>query len=69
MKTRELRGLSIEELLENKKKLSAELLNLRHQKVIRGLERPHRIKEIKRAVAAINTLLREKRQESPRRKE
>jgi large subunit ribosomal protein L29 len=59
MKTKELRSLQKEELLEKKKELSTELLNLRHQKVIRGLEKPHKIREIKRSVATINTLLRE----------
>ena len=59
MKTKELRVLVKEELLEKKKEFSSQLLNLRHQRVIKGLEKPHKIKEIKRSVAAINTLLRE----------
>ena len=59
MKVKEMRTLTKEELLEKKKELSGELLNLRHQKVIKGLEKPHKIKEIKRSVATINTLLKE----------
>jgi large subunit ribosomal protein L29 len=59
MKTKELRGLTREELFEKKNELSKELLNLRHQKIIRGLENPKRIRQIRRTIAAINTLIRE----------
>ncbi|MEK9149043.1 MAG: 50S ribosomal protein L29 [Candidatus Desantisbacteria bacterium] len=59
MKAKELRTLPKEELLEKKKEFFSELLNLRHQKVIKGLEKPHKISQIKRSVATINTLLRE----------
>ncbi|MBU1262731.1 50S ribosomal protein L29 [bacterium] len=59
MKAKELRTLPKEELLEKKKEFSSQILNLRHQRAIKGLEKPHKIKEIRRSVATINTLLRE----------
>jgi large subunit ribosomal protein L29 len=60
MKARELRELSIPELKEKLSQLREELLNLRFQKTIHKLENPMRIRQVKRDIARILTILREK---------
>ncbi|PMP66661.1 MAG: 50S ribosomal protein L29 [Thermodesulfobacterium geofontis] len=60
MKARELRELSIPELKEKLSQLREELFNLRFQKTIHKLENPMRIKQVKRDIARVLTILREK---------
>ena len=60
MKARELRELSIHELKEKLSQLREELFNLRFQKTIHKLENPMRIRQVKRDIARILTILREK---------
>jgi len=60
MKAKELRELSIPELKERVVKLREELMNLRFQKTIHRLENPMRIREIRREIARVLTILREK---------
>jgi large subunit ribosomal protein L29 len=60
MKARELRELSIPELKEKLFQLREEFLNLRFQKTIHKLENPMRIRQVKRDIARILTILREK---------
>jgi|UniRef100_A0A7V5K3R2 large subunit ribosomal protein L29 len=60
MKARELRELSIPELKEKLSQLREEFLNLRFQKTIHKLENPMRIRQVKRDIARILTVLREK---------
>lgn len=60
MKTREIREMRDEELFEKKEELSKELLNLRHQAAIGQLENPKRIRTVKRILARINTIIRER---------
>jgi len=60
MKARELRELSIPELKEKLSQLREELFNLRFQKTIHRLENPMRIRQVKRDIARILTILREK---------
>jgi len=60
MKARELRELSIPELKEKLVQLREELFNLRFQKTIHKLENPMRIRQVKRDIARILTVLREK---------
>ncbi|AEH22862.1 ribosomal protein L29 [Thermodesulfobacterium geofontis OPF15] len=60
MKARELRELSIPELKEKLSQLREELFNLRFQKTIHKLENPMRIRQVKRDIARILTILREK---------
>jgi large subunit ribosomal protein L29 len=60
MKARELRELSIPELKEKLSQLREEFLNLRFQKTIHKLENPMRIRQVKRDIARILTILREK---------
>jgi large subunit ribosomal protein L29 len=60
MKARELRELSIPELKEKLSQLREELFNLRFQKSIHRLENPMRIRQVKRDIARVLTVLREK---------
>jgi large subunit ribosomal protein L29 len=60
MKASELREFSIPELKEKLSELREELFNLRFQKSIHKLENPMRIRQVKRDIARILTILREK---------
>ncbi len=60
MKAKELRLLSEGELLEKEKTLREELLNLRFQHATGQLENVARISQVKKEIARIKTLLREK---------
>jgi len=60
MKIRDLRDLSLEELVSKRKELSSELFNLRFQLAVNQLEKPSRITAAKREIARIETLLAEK---------
>ena len=60
VKTKDLRALSLDELeaklVENKK----ELFNLRFQHVTGQLENPVKMREVKRNIARVKTIIREK---------
>ena len=60
MKAAELKKLGAEELNAKLKDLKEELFNLRFQHAINQLENPHRIVEVKRDIARVMTVLREK---------
>jgi len=60
MKASELRELSIPELKEKLRELREELFNLRFQKTVHQLENPMRIRQVKRDIARILTVIREK---------
>ncbi len=60
MKAKELRALSEGELLEKEKTLREELLNLRFQHATGQLENVARISQVKKEIARIKTILREK---------
>ena len=57
MKTNELRDLSVEE--ENE--LRAELFNLKFQNATNQLDNPMRIVEVKKTIARVKTIIRERR--------
>ena len=60
MKTKEfqkLRELSVEELQAKEKELKEELFNLRFQQAIGQLSNPMRLKECKRDIARVKTVL------------
>jgi len=59
-KPSELRELTLEELKEEEMKLRKELFNLRFQKVTGELENPMRIRQVKREIARVLTIMREK---------
>ena len=59
MKASEIRELSNAELNEKLIALKAELFNLRFQHAINQLENPMRMKEVKKDIARIKTVLRQ----------
>ncbi len=60
MKGKDLRLLSEGELLEKEKQLSEELFNLRFQHATGQLENVMRIPQVKRDMARLKTILKEK---------
>ena len=60
MKTNDIRKMSAEELNAKLKELKSELFNLRFQHAINQLENPHRIADVKKDIARVMTILREK---------
>ena len=60
MKASEIRAMSVEELKSKLKDLKSELFNLRFQLAINQLENPMRIKAVKKDIARIHTVIREK---------
>lgn len=60
MNIKEIRDLSNTELLENITSLKEELFNLRFQQATGQLENPMRLREIKKSIARIMTVLTER---------
>ncbi len=61
MKTNELRDLSVEELQTKENELRAELFNLKFQNATNQLDNPMRIVEVKKTIARVKTIIRERR--------
>ena len=59
MKVNQIRDLSHDEQILKLKSLKEELFNLRFQHATGQLENPMRIREVKRSIAQINTIVRE----------
>ncbi|MEJ4911172.1 50S ribosomal protein L29 [Enterococcus faecium] len=59
MKVKEIRELTTAEMLDQEKQLKEELFNLRFQLATGQLENTARIKEVRKSIARIKTLLRE----------
>ena len=57
MKVNELKKLTTQELVAKEKELKAELFNLRFQLAVGQLTNPQRIRECKKDVARVKTLL------------
>ena len=60
MKANELRDLTVEELEVKETELKAELFNLRVQHATNQLDNPMRIVDVKRDIARVKTILRER---------
>ncbi len=60
MKTKELRILSSEELIQKEKNLKKELFELNYQRKIGRVDKPSRFKLIKTDIARILTILKER---------
>ena len=58
MRTKELHELTVEELNTKLKELSEELFNLRFRHAIGQLENPASLKNVKKEIAKIKTILR-----------
>jgi len=59
MKTSEIRDLSLEEMHRKVSELKEELFNLRFQHEIGQLENPQRMKQTKRDIARLKTIITE----------
>jgi large subunit ribosomal protein L29 len=59
MKVNEIRNLSPDEQSSKLKSLKEELFNLRFQHATGQLDNPMRVREVKRSIAQIKTILRE----------
>lgn len=60
MKANEIREMTPAELEAKLGELKVELFNLRFQHTINQLENPHRLTEVKRDIARVMTILRQK---------
>jgi len=60
MKVNEIRDMNPDEQVEKLKSLKEELFNLRFQHATGQLENPMRIREVKRSIAQIKTIQRER---------
>ena len=60
MKNNELRNLSTEELNKKLAESKEELFNLRFSQATGNLEKPSRIRELRKLVARIKTIIRER---------
>ena len=59
MKVKDIRELTTAEMLDQEKQLKEELINLRFQLATGQLENTARIKEVRKSIARIKTVLRE----------
>jgi large subunit ribosomal protein L29 len=62
MKVEEIRELSVEVLRDREKELDDQLFRLRIQKSMGQLEAPAKVRELRRDLARVKTILREKEQ-------
>ena len=62
MKAKELRELTTEELLNKVEELKAELYNLRFASATGNLEKPSKVKDIRKTIARMNTILSERKE-------
>lgn len=60
MKIKDVRDKSNEELDHELRELNAELFNLRSRKITGQLDKPHKFKEVKKTVARIKTVFKER---------
>ena len=64
MKISEIRELTTEELVKKQEELKEELFNLRFASATGNLEKPSRIKEIRKTIARIKMVIHEREVES-----
>ena len=63
MKVAEIRELSVEVLRDRERELDDQLFRLRIQKSMGQLEAPAKVRELRRDLARVKTILREKRED------
>ena len=63
MKNNEIRNMSTEEITKKIEEYKEELFNLRLSQATGNLEKPSRIKELRKLVARMKTILRERERE------
>jgi len=66
MKVEEIRELSVDVLRDREKELDDQLFRLRIQKSMGQLEAPAKVREVRRDLARVKTILREKSSEGNR---
>ena len=66
MKAKELRDLNNEELLQKEKEFKKELFGLNYQRKINAVEHPSRFKLLKKSIARIHTIIKEREIEDGR---
>ncbi|HHW03526.1 MAG TPA: 50S ribosomal protein L29 [Thermoanaerobacterales bacterium] len=66
MKVKQIRDLSDDELMQKIKDLKVELFNLRFQAATGQLDNPMRIREVRKTIARIKTVLTERQNEKLR---
>lgn len=59
MKASELRNLTLQELTQKHNSLQEEVFNLRIEMKAGRIEKPHKLKELKRDIARIKTIIKE----------
>ncbi|HEY8344572.1 MAG TPA: 50S ribosomal protein L29 [Bacillota bacterium] len=64
MKVKEIRDLTTEELQKKLNDLKVELFNLRFQLAIGQLDNPMRVRDVKKSLARVKTIIRERALES-----
>lgn len=69
MKASEIRELSREEILRKNADLKEELFNLRFQHEVGQLENPQKMKQVKRDIARVKTIIRESELKDNRKQE
>lgn len=60
MKVNEIKDLTTEEIVKKEEEIREELFNLRFQQATGNLEKPSRIKELRKTIARLKTILRER---------
>ena len=68
VKTNELRGLSIQEIVAKEADCQKELFDLRQKRITGQLDKPHRFKAARREAARLKTIKREKLNEQSKSK-
>lgn len=63
MKASEIRDLTVEELRDRERDLAEQMFALRLQKVTGQLEKPARVRQVRRDMARIQTVLHEKQRQ------
>ncbi len=65
VKAEAVRGLSLQEIESKEKALQKDLFELRQKKITGQLDKPHQFKELRRQIAQLNTIKREKQNDQP----
>ena len=60
MKAKDIRALTTDQMLEKEKQYKEELFNLRFQQATGNLEKPGRLKDLRKEVARMKTIIRER---------
>lgn len=60
MKVNEIKDLTTDQIIKKEEEIKEELFNLRFQQATGNLEKPSRIKELRKTIARLKTILRER---------